>query len=220
MSSVALIGPDGAGKTSIARRLAADPDLDVRYLYMGVSVASSNVLLPTTRLAHRLKRLVGDAEEEREDAPARGLRDGRLWAAARLLNRIAEEWYRALLAGVHQLRGRTVIYDRHFLFDFRGSDIEHRNRSVSKRIHRLLLDALYPRPDLVVCLDAPGDVLFERKGEKDPEVLEARRQAFLRQGEGMEGFVRVDATRPPEEVYAEVRRLVRALGDGGEGGRR
>lgn len=233
MSSVALIGPDGAGKTTIARRLVAEPDLDARYLYMGVSVESSNVCLPTTRLARRLKRALG----RREDGPGDGAggpagagadearkkdrrgrwwdpRGGRLWAAARLANRVAEEWYRQLLAGRHQLRGRLVVYDRHYLFDYRGSDIEHRNRTPSKRIHRWLLEAAYPRPDLVICLDAPGEVLFARKGEKSPEALEARRRAFLRQGREMESFVRVDATRSPEEVYREVLDHVRALRHG------
>ncbi len=66
-----------------------------------------------------------------------------------------------------------------------------------------------------MCLDAPGDVLYRRKGEKSPEALEARRQAFLRQGEELEDFVVVDATRSREDVYAEVLRHVRsAAGDG------
>lgn len=233
MSTVALIGPDGAGKTTVARRLVDEPGLDARYLYMGISVGSSNVTLPTTRLARRVKELLpashdggrggaedGDGRPPPDSAdvgssPAGGLRKGRLWAAARLLNRLAEEWYRQILARYHEMRGRVVIFDRHYVFDFRGSDIAHRNRSLSKRFHRWLLDRAYPRPDLVVCLDAPGDVLYQRKGEKSPEALEARRQAFLRQGEELEDFVVVDATRSREEVYAEVLRHVRsAAGDG------
>lgn len=228
MSTVALIGPDGAGKTTVARRLTAEDDLETRYLYMGVSVGSSNVTLPTTRLARRVKALLastGDARDGGESTSAEergggdgasaatGLRKGRLWASARLLNRLAEEWYRQLLARYHEMRGRVVIFDRHYVFDFRGADIAHRNRSLSKRIHQWLLDRAYPRPDLVLCLDAPGEVLYERKGEKSPEALEARRQAFLRQGREMEEFVVVDATRTPEEVYAEVLRHVRSLAD-------
>lgn len=225
MSSVALVGPDGAGKTTVARRLEAEPGLKVRYLYMGVSIDSSNVTLPTTRWAQRVKEVLAerigggssgaDARDARAaggQAPADdGLPKGRLWATARLLNRIAEEWYRQLLAWWYQLRGYVVVYDRHFVFDFRGSDVEARNRTLDRRLHRWHLVHLYPRPDLVICLDAPGEVLFARKGEKSPEALEARRQAFLRQGERLEGFVRVDATRSPEEVYAEVLRHVRSL---------
>src|SRR5437667_23836 len=48
--TVALIGPDGAGKTTIGRRLEKSLPLPVRYLYMGVNAEASNALLPTTRV--------------------------------------------------------------------------------------------------------------------------------------------------------------------------
>ena len=54
--TLALIGPDGAGKTTVARRLAEVLPLPVTYLYMGVSPESSNLLLPTTRLVHAIRR--------------------------------------------------------------------------------------------------------------------------------------------------------------------
>src|SRR4051812_18703285 len=57
--TVALIGPDGAGKTTIARRLESAAELRIKYLYMGVSAASSNRLLPTTRVLYALKRALG-----------------------------------------------------------------------------------------------------------------------------------------------------------------
>jgi hypothetical protein len=57
-------------------------------------------------------------------------------------------------------------------------------------------------------LDAPGHVLFARKRESTVEELERRRQAFLRQGERLPGFVRIDATRPLDEVYADVAAVV------------
>ena len=59
MTTVALIGPDGAGKTTVARKLADVLPVPVRYLYMGVSTDSSNVMLPTTRITRRVKRALG-----------------------------------------------------------------------------------------------------------------------------------------------------------------
>ena len=56
MTTVALIGADGAGKTTVARRLPDLLPVPVRYLYMGVSTDSSNVMLPTTRVTRRIKR--------------------------------------------------------------------------------------------------------------------------------------------------------------------
>src|SRR3954470_15017483 len=73
--SVALIGCDGAGKTTVARALEADPGLSVRYLYMGVSKDSIDRALPTTRLAHAIKRRLrgppAPPAGPREQAPAR-----------------------------------------------------------------------------------------------------------------------------------------------------
>ena len=209
--TVALIGPDGAGKSSIARRLESSFPLPVKRLYMGINTESSNVALPTTRLIERLRQ----ARRRRSGAvrsatsPAAGASRkpaGKLWAAVRLANRLAEEWYRQLLSWSYRLRGKIVVYDRHFKFDFEWE--KGRQRRFSDRLHRWFLAKCYPQPDLVIYLDAPAEVLFARKGEANLQWLEERRQAFLRQGAKMPGFVRVDATQSLEAVHAEVRERI------------
>jgi hypothetical protein len=57
--TVALVGADGAGKTTVARSLPAILPFPAVYLYMGVAPASSNYALPTTRVAHAIKRMFG-----------------------------------------------------------------------------------------------------------------------------------------------------------------
>ena len=54
--TVALVGADGAGKTTVARLLERSSGLRCKYLYMGQSVLSSNAPLPTSLLARFLKR--------------------------------------------------------------------------------------------------------------------------------------------------------------------
>ncbi len=209
MASIALIGPDGAGKTTLTRMLAESGLLRFKPIYMGIDVRASNVVLPSSRLAEKIKSRLG----RRRGMPGAGAnsatRQGRRlrhtgWVAARLVNRLADEWYRQSVSWWYQGLGYTVLYDWHFVFDFTLEVAGATNETVDRRIHRWCLRHLYPRPGLVIFLDAPGSLLFARKGELGPEELERRRQAFLEVGRGVPGFVRVDATRPLPEVYSEV----------------
>jgi len=216
MFSIALIGPDGAGKTTMTARLQQSSAIPVKCLYMGINIEASDHALPTSRLVAYFKRrqngetgMYGRGDDSpREGGTAKRGLGGWLWAAGRLLNRLLEEWYRQFLSWGYQIRGYAVVYDRHFLYDFTLDGIEDEKQSADKRIHRQLLENCYPRPHLTIYLDAPAEVLFARKGEKTLRELERRRQAFLRLGHRAKNFVRIDATRPFEVVYAEVSSLI------------
>lgn len=213
MTTVALIGPDGSGKTTVARELGAVLPLRVRYLYMGVSADSSNVMLPTTRLARRLKRALGappdtagppshGAARPRPRSPARrAARAAR--ASLRLANRAAEEWYRQAVAWRWQRQGAVVLFDRHFFIDYHAYDVSGKHgRSVEQRLHGFLVGWL-PKPDLVIYLDAPAHVLLARKGEGTAEALELRRTEYRAIAPLVPRFVEVDATQPLDAVVRD-----------------
>jgi thymidylate kinase len=214
MTTVALIGPDGAGKTTVASRLAGRLPVPVRYLYMGVSTDSSNVMLPTTRAARRVKRALG-APPDTAGPPSRARgrprsrsflkrRGADVRAVMRLANRFAEEWYRQWLAWRWERAGAVVIYDRHFFVDYHAYDLSGEDRSRTQRLHGWVLGRLYPRPDLVIYLDAPGEVLLARKGEGSLEALEQRRDDYRAIAGHVPDFVEIDAARPLDEVTAQV----------------
>lgn len=217
--TVALIGPDGAGKTTVGRRLERALPLPIKYIYMGVNIEASNVALPTTRMLDALRRARGapsaggppDASKRKprsKSAPKRFLRETK--SVLSLTNRLAEEWYRQARAWYYLSRGRIVLFDRHFFSDYYAHDIslDAGERSFSRRVHGFMLKRLYPRPDLVILLDAPPELLWKRKQEGTLEALTRRREEYLRLREIVEDIAIVDATQPEETVFNEVSRLI------------
>jgi thymidylate kinase len=208
--TAALVGCDGAGKTTVARALERDSALPVRYLYMGVSSDSSDRQLVTTRLVHHIKRRRGappdtaGPPELPPSAPPPAPLPRRLRRS-----RAADEWYRQALAARDVRRGRIVVFDRHYIADFHAAEIAGRAPTVTQRLHGLMLSRLYPRPDVVIFLDAPPEVLHARKGEGTLASLTRRRNEYLRLGETTDRFAVVDATQPLDAVVGSVTRLLR-----------
>lgn len=215
MFTVALIGPDGSGKSTIGRKLEQISPLPAKYVYMGVNLDSSNLVFPTTRLFLEAKRARGrrpDITVPRDryrarNQPSRFKRyTASLRAVLRLANLLTEEWFRQLIVWYYEFRGYYVILDRHFYFDYYVHDIanENPNRPLNSRIHGFMLRKLYPKPDFVIFLDAPADVLFARKPEGTLEARERRRQEYVGLREGVKNYIVVDVSRSEEEVLGEI----------------
>jgi thymidylate kinase len=215
--SVALVGADGAGKSTLSTALAEDGGLPrpVKRIYMGVNLESSSLMLPTTRALLAVKRWRGgppDLTATRVRAvpgdlgPEHG-RDLRksVRAAARLFVWTLEEWLREGVATWYRTRGYIVLFDRHFIADYYHSDIVAvgNRRDTLSRVHGWMLRRVYRKPDLVLCLDAPAETLYRRKPEAPVEWLEQRRQQYLGLATVFEDFAVIDATRPFEAVHDE-----------------
>lgn len=85
-------------------------------------------------------------------------------------------WGRYLLARYHQGRGRLVIFDR-YIYD---AMVPHPERlNWLRRVSRWVDGHACPGPDMVLVLDAPGNVMYERTEEYSPDILEQLRRCFL-----------------------------------------
>ncbi len=220
MFTVALIGPDGAGKSTIGRKLQEISPMPMKYVYMGVNLESSNLVLPTTRLLLEVKRARGQRpditvprdvyfqSQTRQKITKRMA--GGIKSALRLVNLIAEEWFRQLIVWYYTFRGYYVLFDRHFYFDYYDHDIANTDpkRSLSSRIHGFMLAKLYPKPDFVICLDAPTEVLYARKPERTIKILEMKRQEYVRLRDVMKSYAVVDVSQPVDVVARQVCELI------------
>ena len=195
--SVALLAPDGAGKSTLAAALINDRILKGRRIYMGTNVEASTTGLLTTRWLHyKLKSFNG-----------RGGNTNPYYAATKglnFVNKLFERWLLALTAQYHLLRGRCVIFDR-FIYD---SWVNKKPKTLWKRIRRLLFEGALPTPDLVVLLDAPGELLFKRKGEHSPEWLEEQRRGYHALLDRLPQMRIVNAANSSEVVRHEVISLI------------
>lgn len=187
------------------------------------NVDSSNYYLPTSRIIHLYKIFIYKKKQKVSDnltAKKLSMHEidkdrkvdtrGKIGASLRLLNRLAEEWYRLIVSLSYQKRGYLVLYDRHFIVDSipdkldKGSD----RKRLTTRIHDWVLKNLYEKPSLIIFLHAPAEVLFARKGEATIEYIRVKNEALLEFGKKLKGFEVIDVTQPVEKVFADVKQKI------------
>ena len=218
--SIAFVGADGAGKSTVIGSLLDNWPEICRYIYMGASIERANYSLPTSRWTTRRKlRALGSTLDDPNVLPPTAimtpeqrerLGGNHIVKALGLVNRVLEQWFRQLIVTTFKLQGFAVLCDRHFLFDY-CPNLERSNLPLSVRIHHWLLAHAYPRPDMVIFLDADPAILLQRKPEWPIEHLERQRSDILDQAKYLRNFVRVDVSRNLEAVLSDVADKVRRM---------
>jgi len=94
-----------------------------------------------------------------------------------------------------------VVFDR-YVYD--ALIAAQRSNGLPKWLYMWVLGHACPAPDLVLVLDAPGEVMYARKGEESPEVLETQRQGLLALCGRVPHVQVVDATRDKAAVRADI----------------
>jgi thymidylate kinase len=166
--TVAILGPDGTGKSTLAAAIRRSFPFPARVVYMG--------LWQKPVRQHALPGL-------------------------NLLGRLSFLWGRYLTGQYHRARGRLVLFDRY------SYDAFLRLGDPMGRRDRMFLSVLAhacPAPDLVLILDAPGEIAHARKGEHTVHDLEEDRDRFVALSTRLADLEVVDASRSAEAVRKDV----------------
>lgn len=191
---IALEGPEGSGKSTVAARLAA---------LLGAMLTRETGGTP---IGQRIRDILHDVSVDNLADRAEAL----LTAADRAqhLNQMVR---RALIDGRHVVSDRSVYSTLAYQGYGRGLDVAE-----LRAINEWALDGWWP--DLVVLIDVPPEVAAERIRDRDLDRFERQDSRFhqrVRDGfhalatEEPDRFVVIDGTPPTAEVIETVRDAVR-----------
>ncbi len=181
---VAFMGPDGCGKSTILTAITrefAPAFREVRYFHM------------RPRVIGRKATNQGPVTDPHGQPPR-----GMAASIAKVLDLFADYTFGYILK-IRPAAIRTVLV----LFDRCFYDLLVDSRRIRYGGPPWLLTAaahLAPRPDLVILLDAPPEVLYARKREVPLEEVARQRTAYLEIAKKLRSAVVIDASQPADKV--------------------
>ena len=209
---ISLSGLDGSGKSSQAQALRdallqLGYDVAVKWTRISYNPSLDVIAAPVKRVLRRGGGEGGDGGGER--AAARALRERNPL--------VRQVWVSIVAAGIgrlqrratrpHVRRGRAVVCDRYTL----DSIVQLRHTYGERRrfgFQIALIRLLSPGPRLAFLLEVPPETALARKAEDyGAEELAAQARLYREVAEEL-GAIRLDGTRPREELCAEIARAV------------
>jgi thymidylate kinase len=189
--SVAIVGPDGAGKSSAIEALSRCMD----------GVFSRSVCLGFAPPLHRLFHRRLHPTDQPHALPRRSL----IVSLVRAVYWLFYCTVGYLFVHVALARSVLVLYDRHFLDIL--IDVKRYRYGGPAWIPRLIWHVM-PKPDLVILLNAPPEVIQSRKQEVSFRETERQCEAYLSPVSSLPNGHVVDASQAQDAVVVDVSQII------------
>jgi thymidylate kinase len=119
---------------------------------------------------------------------------------------LADYWLGYVLLLIPGLvRSSLIIFDRYY-YDMVADPARYRYGGPRRLLE--VLSRVAPHPDLTLLLDAPADVIVDRKGELTLHEAEHLRGSYLSVCARVKNVHRLDATQPAEAVLTEAKLII------------
>jgi thymidylate kinase len=195
---IVILGPDGAGKSSVINGLIDSLDLGGRTVKM--RHLKPQLVMP--QLRDNPNSIVVDPHGK---APR-----GALLSLVKIVVWLMEEWY----AYFFQMKKGTVLLCDRYYHDLLVDPIRYRFGAPLWTAR--VIAKLMPQPNLWILLHAPAEVLQARKQEVAPEETARQCQAYLNFIREQREHVIVDASQPLDKVISDAANAIREAVLGGE----
>jgi thymidylate kinase len=186
---IVILGPDGAGKSSVIQGLMGRLEQDGRIVKM--RHLKPRIVLP--------KRGAGvTIVVDPHGKPPRSA----LTSVAKIIVWLMEEWY----ANLFQDDRKTLLICDRYYHDLLVDPLRYRYGGPMGAAR--LVGKMMPRPRLWLLLDAPAEILQARKQEVPLEETERQRSAYRAFVQCQKDHAIVDAAQPLDKVIADVEHIV------------
>jgi thymidylate kinase len=188
---VVFLGPDGSGKTTVIERIQTS-----------LAPAFRRVSYGHFRPQLGLNCSKNGTVDNPHARPPRGVIASGLKLIYYALDYIFGYWLKIKPA---LIRSTLVIYDRYY------TDLMVDPKRFRLKVPKFLLKSLgllIPKPDLIILLDAPAEVIYQRKQEVEFDEIKRQQQAYKEMVLKIENSVIIDVSKSIDEVVNEVENTI------------
>lgn len=194
--SIAILSPDGGGKSTVINEISdrvsgSFHGIDVRYIRPRLfkNLGRYNVINPTKE-----EKSNPNPHDKELHNPVKSLIRFLFYNLDYQLGTIFD-------VKLQKVRKKLVIYDRYY-YDY-YVDMKRYQYNLPKWLPKVFEFSI-PKPDLIFILDAPAEILYERKQELTLDELKRQREEYKKIANKMKNAIIIDASNSIEKVVEEI----------------